>query len=88
MLVSDKDVTMEFDLPHFKKDEIKVKLNKNSAQITGEKKQSMKTQRKDFFHEEVHHHTFHYATTLPEINPKKAKTTFSNGKLKIKAPRV
>ena len=88
MLVSDKNVQMEFDLPNFNKNEIKVKLNKNSAQINGEKKHKMKTQRKDFLHEEVHHHTFHYETTLPDIDPKKATTKFSKGKLKIKAPRV
>ena len=88
MLVSDKEVVMEFDLPNFKKSEVKVKLNKNSAEIKGEKNHVSKINRKDFFHHESHKHSFHYSTTLPTINPKKAKTSFSKGKLKIKAPRV
>lgn len=88
MLVSDKEVEFEFELPHFKKDEIKVKINKNSVEIKGEKKHEIKMQKKDFFHEEKHHHTFHYMTTLPNVNPKKAKTSFSKGVLKIKVPRV
>ncbi len=88
MLISDKGIRMEFDLPNFKKEEIKVKINKNSVEIKGEKKHETKLQRKDFFHEERHHQSFHYMTTLPNVNPRKAKTTFSRRKLKIKAPRV
>ena len=88
MLITDKDIRMEFNLPYFKKNEIKVRINKNSAEIRGEKKHESKIKRKDFFHEERHSHSFHYATTLPNVNPKKAKMTFSKGKLKIKVPKI
>jgi len=82
-----KEVILEFDLPDFSKRDIKIRLGKNSASIKAEKRQEKKVQRKDFFHAEKSYKSFSYYTTLPRINPEKAKTEFKKGKLKIKAPK-
>ena len=82
-----KEVIIELNLPEFSKKDIKVKLTKNSAVIKAEKKQEKRVQRKDFFHQEKSYKTFSYTTTLPAINPKKAKTEFKKGILRIKAPK-
>ena len=88
MKTNKKEIALEFALPHFNKSDIKLKLSRNSLAIKAEKKQAKKIQRKDFFHTEKSHHRFAYATTLPKINPKKAKIEFKRGILKIKAPKI
>jgi HSP20 family molecular chaperone IbpA len=82
-----KEVIFEFDLPDYKKDEVQVKLYKNSLIIRAEKKKSKKLQKQDFFHSEKMHKKFKYATTLPTINPDKARIEFRKGKLLIIAPK-
>lgn len=82
-----KEVELEFHLPEFSKKDIKIKLTKNAANISAEKKTEKQVKKKDFFHQEKSFKTFSYSTTLPEINPKKARTSFSKGILKIKAPK-
>ena len=82
-----KEVVLDFDLPGFTKKNVKVKVNKDSVAVNAEKKQEKKVQKKDFFHKETSYSSFSYATTIPEVDPKKAKTKFSKGKLKIIAPR-
>lgn len=82
-----KEVEMEFDLPGFDRKDIRINLSKNSASISAEKEREIKVKRKDFFHQEKTCRSFNYSTTLPSINPRKAKTKFSNGILKIIAPK-
>ncbi len=83
-----KEVLLEFDLPGFAKKDIQVSANKNSIKVKAEKRSHVKKQRKDFFHEERVYSSFAYATTTPDINPKKVKTKFSKGKLEIIAPKA
>lgn len=82
-----KQVEMEFELPGFDRKDIKINLSKNSASISAKKEREIKIKRKDFFHDEKTYRSFSYSTTLPSINPKKAKTQFKNGTLKIVAPK-
>lgn len=51
--------------------------------IKADKKHEKKVQRKDFFHQEKSAQSFNYATSLPKIDPKKAKIEFKAGILKI-----
>jgi len=81
-----KQVNLEFELPGFKEKDIKVRLTKNTAVVSAAKKHEKKTQEKDYYHEEQSYTSFSYATTLPNIDTKKAKTQFKNGVLQIKAP--
>ncbi len=82
-----KEVELKFELPGFKKKDIKMHLSKNSLSINASKKQENKVKKKDFFHQEKSEKHFVYSTTLPTIKPKKAKISFNKGVLKIKAPR-
>ncbi len=82
-----KEVVLEFSLPEFSKEDLKVKLSANSVVIRGEKKVKTKVQRKEFFHKEKSYRSFNYATTLPRVEPKKAKISFNKGILKIVAPK-
>lgn len=78
-----KDVTLKLNLPEFNKKDINVKLSKNSISVKAERKKKTKVQRKDFFHREKSYRAFSYNTTVPSINPKKAKIKFKKGILKI-----
>ena len=82
-----KEVILEFNLPEFSKKHIKVNLNKNNATISAEKTNEKDVKKKDFFHKEKTYKSFSYSTTLPSINPKKGKTEFKNGMLRIKVPK-
>ncbi|MBS3075962.1 Hsp20/alpha crystallin family protein [Candidatus Pacearchaeota archaeon] len=82
-----KQVEIEFELPGFDKKDIKINLSKNFASIRAEKEMEIKVKRKEFFHDEKIYRSFSYSTTLPSINPRKAKTKFINGTLKIIAPK-
>ncbi len=83
-----KEVILEFNLPGFSKKDLNIKLSKNSISIKAEKKYKKQVQKKDFFHQEESYNGFRYSTTLPKINPNKAKITFKSGILKIIAPKV
>ncbi len=82
-----KEVVLEFHLPEFSKKHIKINLDKNSANISAEKTDEKEVKKKDFFHKEKTYKSFSYSTTLPSINPKKAKTEFKKGMLRIKVPK-
>ncbi len=87
MKTNSKEVILEFKLPEFTRKDIKIKLTKNSLTIKAEKKSKTKISKKDFFHQEISHRNFNYATTLPNIDPKSAKITLNKGILKIKLKR-
>ncbi len=84
---SSKEVSLDIALPGFQRKDIKVNLNDTGLVVVAQKKSSMKKKKKDFFHLESSSQTFTYRTTLPKIDSKKAKMTFSKGVLKIKAPK-
>lgn len=82
-----KEIILEFNLPEFKKEDIKVNISKNSLIIKAKTKSKKRIQKKDFFHSESSSNVFNYATTLPIIIPDKAKIEFKSGKLKIILPK-
>jgi len=82
-----KEVILQFNLPGFSKKDIKIRLTKNSITIKADKRHEEKIQKKDFSHQEKSSQTFRYATTLPTVNPKKAKIEFKKGILKIRIPK-
>lgn len=82
-----KEVKLKFELPGFERKNIKIKLGKDKAEIKAEKKTESRVKRKDFFHEEKSYRSFSYYTTLPKINPGKAKIEFKKGVLRIVAPK-
>ena len=88
MKSNSKEVILEFNLPEFSKKDLSVKLFKNNISIKAEKKANKKIQKKDFLHQEKSYRGFRYSTTLPKINPNKAKINFNAGVLKIIAPKI
>lgn len=82
-----KEVSLNFRLPEFDRKDIQIKVGKNSVAINAKKKVENKVKKKDYFHEEKSERTFHYFTTTPNVNHKKAKIGFSKGILKINVPR-
>ncbi len=83
-----KEVVLEFNLPGFKREDIKVKSSKNSISISAKKKDSKKVQKKDFFHSEKSFRSFNYKTSVPNIDPNNLKVKFNKGVLKIYAPKI
>jgi HSP20 family protein len=83
-----KEVALEFELPGFERKDIDIRLSKNSLVVRARRKEEKEVKKKDFFHQEKSSQAFNYATTLPDINPKKAKIDFKKGMLKITAPKV
>lgn len=82
-----KEVLLEFELPEFARKDIKIDLRKNLASISAQKSSEKKVMKKDYFHQEKTFRAFSYKTTLPTIEPKKAKIEFKKGTLRIKAPK-
>mgnify|MGYP000713435263 CR=1 FL=1 len=83
-----KEVILKFNLPEFNKKDINVRLLRNSISVKAEKKKESRVQKKDFFHQEKSQKIFNYTTTIPTINPKKAKIEFKRGVLEIRAPKI
>lgn len=83
-----KEVSLNFKLPNFKREDIDIMIGKNSIAIRARRKIVKDIQRKDFFHSEKTSSSFDYLTSVPAINPKKAKIQFKKGILKIRAPRI
>jgi HSP20 family protein len=82
-----KEVVLEFNLPEFSKEDVRVNLSPKAVVIKAERKTKKKVQREDFFHKEKSYRRFSYTTTLPAVEPKKAKISFKKGILKIIAPK-
>jgi HSP20 family protein len=81
------EIVLEFDLPQFERKDIDVRVSRDSVTVVAEKKMNKQIKKKDFFHRESSSSNFTYSTSIPEINPKKAKIEFKKGVLKITAPR-
>jgi len=82
-----KDVVLEFKLPEFKREEIKIKLTSNSAIIRAFKRTNNEIKKKDFFHKESYQNAFNYITNLPYVDHKNAKIDFKKGILRISIPK-
>jgi len=83
-----KEVTLKFNLPSFKRPDIKVRLSKESVSVNAERKVKQKIKRKSFNQETTSIKHFSYTTSVPKIKPKKEKVDFKKGILTIKAPRA
>ncbi len=88
MKETSKEVVLELNLPEFSRKDIKVNIKKNSLQVKAEKKTEKKVQKKGYYHEEKTSRVFSYFTTIPTIDPKKAKVSFKKGVLKISSKKA
>lgn len=74
------EVCLEFDLPGFSRDDMKIKIVDNMLSIHAERKIEKKIQRNDFFHDEYLSNSFNYSTTLPSVDSKGAHNSFQEQK--------
>jgi len=83
-----KEVKLEFKLPDFERKDIEIDIGKDSVLIRANKKILKEEKKKDFFHSEKIERSFDYKTTVPLVNPEKAKIQFNKGILRINIPRA
>ncbi len=83
-----KEIVLDFKLPGFKREDIHINIGKRSVVIKAKKKERNRVQKRDFFHEERASRAFNYTTTLPEVNPEKARIDFNKGRLHIEIPKA
>ena len=81
-------VEFEFDLPAYKRKDIKVEFEGNEIVISASKEYESKDTHGDFYRAYKQKGTFGYRSTLPDnINMKKMEVSFENGVLKVKIPK-
>lgn len=81
------DIKLEFDLPEFNKEDLKIKIEENFINISGEKKIEKKHEKEGYHSEEKTERTFSYYSNLPPVKADKADIKFENNKLKITIPK-
>ena len=82
-------ILLEFQLPGFNRDDIKIKFHKGWVHILASKKTEIKEQRKGFFHDETTSKVFEYRAALPnEAYPTNAKIDFQGEVLRIMIPKL
>ncbi len=83
------EVEITAELPGIDKKDLIIKIEKDNVEIRAEKKQEKEVKKKDYYKHERSYSGFHRAFTLPAVvDPKKAKTEFKNGVLKITLPKA
>lgn len=87
----DKEIIAEIDLPGIDKKDIKVNVNKDSIEVTAEKKHEEKEEdkKKGIYRFERSYNGFCRKFDLPKtIDPDNAKAEYKNGVLIIKMPKL
>jgi HSP20 family protein len=80
--------TLELIVPGFEKEEIKISLDDNKLNVTGEKKQAEDAEVKNYTRREFKAEKFDRAFTMPEnINAEAIKAEFKSGILFIELPK-
>jgi HSP20 family protein len=83
------DVVVKAEIPGMKKEEIHVDINEKAVTLSGEKKKEEKVERKDYVRLERTYGSFARTFALPaEVQTDKARATFKDGVLEIRAPKT
>lgn len=78
------EIEVSADLPGIDRKDIKICVNKDSVEITAEKKIEQNIKHKDYYKQERSYSGYHRTIALPAIvDPNKTKCDFINGTLKI-----
>lgn len=82
------NVLLEFGLPGFKRDDIKIKFHGKSVSIRASMKSEILEERTDYLHDEKMSSVFTYESSLPKnVDTRKAKIDFNRGILRIRIPK-
>jgi len=85
---TEKELTVEAELPGVDEKDIDVTLTDNMLTIKGEKKQEKEEKKKDYHLTERSYGSFSRTMTLPfDADPAKIKAAFKDGVLKITLPK-
>lgn len=81
------EVVVKAEIPGTKREDIDVTITENSLQISGEKKQEEKVEKKDYQRIERRYGSFCRSFRLPDnVDSGKAKASFKDGLLEIRMP--
>jgi HSP20 family protein len=86
---SNKDFSMEFAAPGFKKEDFKVNIDNNVLTISAAKQEEKNEEGKRYTRKEFSYNSFSRAFTLPEnVNADKIDARYTNGILKLSVPKL
>lgn len=86
---SNKDFSLEFAAPGFKKEDFKVSVDNRVLTIHAEKKEEKDEQTKRYTRREFSYNSFSRSFTLPEnANPEQIDAKYTNGILKLSVPKL
>ena len=86
--VTNKEVIVTVDLPHVKKDDIKISTTENTIEIEAKTGKTIKFDKWATEGYQKEFNQFHKMVRLPlKVEPKLAKATFKNGILVLNIPR-
>ena len=88
--VVDNDTTIEIraEVPGCEPDDIEISLNEDTLTLSGEKKQSLEKQEKDFYHVESRYGSFRRDIHLSaEVDPEKIEAVCDKGVLTLSCPK-
>ena len=89
IMESDKEVTIDVELPGMKKEDIKVEVKNGMLSITGERKQENKYESAESTRTERYYGKFERAFSLPEtIDDGKISAEYKDGILTLKMPKT
>ncbi|OYT32465.1 hypothetical protein DRJ22_01020 [Candidatus Woesearchaeota archaeon] len=84
-----KEIEITADLPGIDKKDIEVYLDQNKIEIKARKKRETEIKKKNFHMQERSFNGFYRLFSLPAlVDPEKATTSFKNGVLKIRIPKI
>jgi len=83
-----EEIELTFELPDYKKDDIKVIIKNKHLFIKANKEHSQKKEKTDLYHEEHSEHNFNHTTILPKVDSKNMRWFFKNEVLTIKIPKL
>lgn len=83
------EVVAKAELAGIGKDEIDVELTQDTLTVRGEKKKEEEVKEEDYYRSERAYGSFSRTVALPsEIQPDKAKASFKDGVLEVRAPKT
>ncbi|HHV79361.1 MAG TPA: Hsp20/alpha crystallin family protein [Firmicutes bacterium] len=86
---SGNDLVVEAEVPGMNAEDLDVRVSEGSVTISGRTQHARETERQGFYYSERRSGSFYRSIPLPtEIQPDKAKASYKNGVLEIRAPVV
>jgi HSP20 family protein len=85
---TDHEVVLEFSAPGYKKDDIKIELEKDLLSISGEIKNEQTDEKRSYSRREFQMSSFKRSFTIPEIvDTDKINASYEDGLLKVSMPK-